>query len=124
MKRNDPALIFFASASGLLLAVSMPATYAVVAPFHSSGDWFGIGLALATLLAFEVGAVGCKLVTLAIPKWSLRMNLLTVLLLAMTTVANYAHGFDLFATASLSPTLASIRSAGYAPLVASVYSAT
>jgi hypothetical protein len=111
MKHNDPALIFFGSASGLLLAVSMPATYAVVAPFHSEGDWFGIGLALATLLAFEVGAVGCKLVTLAIPKWSLRMNALTILLLTMTTVANYA-------------TLANIRNAGYAPLVAIVYSAT
>lgn len=122
--RNDPALVFFASASGLLLLVSMPATYAVVAPFHSSGDWLGIGLALATLLAFEVGAIGCKLVTLAIPKWGLRMNLLTIVLLSLTTVANYSHGYDLFSQASLAPTLATIRNAGYAPLVASVYSAT
>src|SRR6266511_5622510 len=106
MKRNDPALIFFAGASGLLLAVSIPATYAVVSPFHSSGDWFGIGLALATLLAFEVGAIGCKLVTLAIPRWGLRMNLLTIALLAITTVANYANGYDLFLASSLAPTLA------------------
>src|SRR6476646_7676507 len=101
---NDIALMFFAGASTLLLTVSMPATYAVVAPFHSSGDWLGVGLALATLLAFEVGAVGCKLVTLTIPAWNKRMNALTIVLLVLTTIANYMHGYDLFTLASLSPT--------------------
>lgn len=121
---NDLALWFFASASAILLAVSMPATFAVVAPFHSSGSTFGLVLALGTLLAFEVGAVGCKLVTLAIPGWAGRMNLLTALLLGLTTLANYWHGSDLFSQAALAPSLAAIREAGYGPLVALVYAAT
>lgn len=122
---RDPALLFFGGAALLLLLVSMPATYAMVAPFHAgNGDRAGIVLALATLLAFEVGAVGCKLVTLAIPTWNGRMNVLTIILLLLTTIANYANGYDLFASATLNPTLASIRAAGYGWLVATVYSAT
>jgi hypothetical protein len=121
--KNDIALAFFAGAAAILLLVSMPATYAVVAPFHSAGDYFGIGLALGTLLAFEIGAVGCKLVTLAIPQWSGRMNLLTILLLGLTTLANYWHGVDLFQQAQLAPSLAAVRDAGYGGLAASIYAA-
>jgi hypothetical protein len=52
------------------------------------------------------------------------MNALTIVLLGMTTLANYANGYDLFSSSSLSATLASIRSAGYGGLVAIIYSAT
>jgi hypothetical protein len=121
---GDVALLFFGGASAILLAVSMPATYAVVAPFHNSGDNFGIILALGTLLAFEIGAVGCKLVTLAIPTWAGRMNLMTIILLGLTTLANYWNGYDLFARADLAPSLAAVRTAGYGWLVALVYAAT
>jgi hypothetical protein len=116
--RRDPAALFFGLAGLLTLAVSLPASYAVLAPFHDDGGPVGVPLALFAVAVFELGAVGAKLITLAIPQWSKRLTALTVVLLILTTGANYAHGVDLLARASLAPTLAQVRQAGGAPYAA------
>lgn len=106
MKRAElAALAFFAAGALLTLGVSLPATYAALALFHDSGGWLGAALSVFALLVFEVGAVGAKLATLAIPQWSKRLTLLTVVLLLITTGANYAHGYDLSQAATAAPTL-------------------
>ena len=114
--KRDPALWFFGAVAGAFLIVSVPATYAIVAPFHS-----GWVLTVAMLLALEVGAVGCKLAGLAVPRWSNWLNLLTVIMLLLTTVANYAAGSDALEVAKLPPTLASWKAAGAGWVFATIY---
>lgn len=106
---RDPAVQFFGIAAVLTLAISVPATWAGLAPFHATGP-DDVLLPTAAMLVFEIGAVGAKLITLAVPQWSMRLNLLTLVLLLLTTLANYAHGLDLFLAASLPPSLAAVRS--------------
>lgn len=115
---RDIACMFFGVAAVLTLCVSLPATYAVLAPFHNDGSPLGQLLAIFAVVVFEVGAVGAKLITLAIPEWARRLNVLTLVLLLLTTAANYAHGADLLATAPLASSLAQVRQAGYGPLAA------
>lgn len=114
--QRDPALWFFGSTALAFLIVSVPATYAIVAPFHSG--WL---LTVAMLLALEVGAVGCKLAGLAVPAWSKGLNLLTILLLLLTTIANYAAGSDALAIAELPPTLAEWKADGWGWAFATIY---
>lgn len=114
--QRDPALWFFGSTALAFLIVSVPATYAIVAPFHSG--WL---LTVAMLLALEVGAVGCKLAGLAVPSWSKGLNGLTILLLLLTTIANYAAGSDALATAKLPPTLAEWKAEGWGWAFATIY---
>jgi len=101
-------LVFFGACALLTLAVSIPATYAALSLFHDVGGAWGVALSVFALLVFEVGAVGAKLATLAIPEWRGRLTALTVALLAVTTSANYAHGYDLSQAAQASPTLAAV----------------
>jgi hypothetical protein len=114
--QRDPALWFFGSTALAFLIVSIPATYAIVAPFHN-----GWVLTVAMLLALEVGAVGCKLAGLAVPSWSKGLNLLTIMLLLLTTIANYAAGSDALAVAKLPPTLASWKAEGWGWAFATIY---
>lgn len=101
MTRLIPAL-FFAFGVLLTLVVSIPATYDALRLWH--GPEFGV----LALIVFEFGAVGAKLVTLALPHWSRRLTALTVALLLATTGANYAHGYDLAQVAQAAPTLAAL----------------
>lgn len=117
--KTDRALWFFGLASLACLAVSIPATATAMRLFH--GDRGG----LAATVVFEIGAVGSELATLAIPQWRRRLGLLTIVLLTLTTGGNYVLGVDTFLSAVLLPgsTYASIRLAGYGPLLAVVSSA-
>lgn len=115
--RLDRSAVFFLAAALATLAVSIPATYSMLAPFHDSGGYTGVALAVAAVAVFELGAVGAKLITLAIPRWSGRLTLFMLLLLALTTAANYIHGADLFNRATLAPGLAAIRSSSGAWLL-------
>lgn len=108
---RDIASWFFGVAALLTLIVSLPATYAVLEPFHNSGQ-AGTLLALFAVMVFEIGAVGAKLITLAVPQWSKRLNVLTLVLLVLTTLANFAHGLDLFSRADLAPSLDAVRRSG------------
>lgn len=109
MKRAELAvLVFFGAGTLLTLGVSLPATYAALALFHDGGDGWGVALSVFALLVFEFGAVGAKLATLAIPRWSGRLTALTIGLLLVTTGANYAHGYDLSQAATATPTLAAV----------------
>lgn len=102
------ALAFFGAGTLLTLGVSLPATYAALALFHDDRGGWGWVLTLFALIVFELGAVGAKLATLAIPRWRGRLTLLTVALLGVTTAANYAHGYDLSQAAQATPTLAAV----------------
>lgn len=115
--RTDPAVWFFGLAAGLTLAVSIPATFALLRPFHDAGGLIGSGLAVFAMLVFEIGAVGAKLITLAVPTWRGRLLILTIVLLALTTAGNYLHGAELFRAAELPPTLAKLRTDGYGGLL-------
>jgi len=112
---HDSAALFFGLAALLTLAVSIPATFALLRPFHDAGGWGGWALALFAMLVFELGAVGAKLITIAIPQWRWHLTALTVVLLLLTTIGNYLHGAELFRAAALPPTLAQLRAAGYGP---------
>jgi hypothetical protein len=120
--RNDPPLVLFGLTIVLLVVVSAPATYGVISQFHGSGSWFGVFLSVALLVALEVSAVGCKLSVALVPQWRWWLNSLTVVLLLLTTVANYAVGYDYFITATdPGPTLTAWKAAGYAPLLAWIF---
>jgi hypothetical protein len=109
---HDSAVVFFGTAALATLGVSIPATFALLEPFHDS--WL---LALFAMLVFELGAVGAKLITIAIPQWRKQLTALTVVLLLLTTIGNYLHGAELFRAAELPPTLAQLRADGYAPVL-------
>ena len=104
---HDTAVWFFGVAALLTLAVSIPATFALLRPFHD-GWW----LSLFAMIVFELGAVGAKLITLAVPKWRGRLLFLTLALLFLTTIGNYLHGAELFRAAELPPTLDTLRAKG------------
>ena len=123
MNRHDPALAFFGACGVLTLAVSLPATFALLRPFHDTGDWLGVALAVFATAVFEIGAVGAKLITLAVPQWNKRLTALTVVLLVLTTVGNWLSGVELFRAATLPPTLAEWRGAGAGPYLAGVAAA-
>jgi hypothetical protein len=119
---RDVPLTIFGSIVTLLVVVSAPATYHVIAQFHSAGDWIGTVFAVAMLISLEVGAVGCKFSTALVPQWRHGLNILTIALLILTTIANYAVGHDYIMLASSpGPTLESWRDAGYAPLMALIF---
>lgn len=115
MMKRDPAALFFGVAALLTLGVSIPATFALLRPFHDAGGYAGWGLTFFAMLVFEVGAVGAKLITIAIPQWRGRLTLLTLALLVLTSVGNYLHGAELWRAAELPPTLASLRGAWLEP---------
>jgi hypothetical protein len=121
---RDAPLWFFASIAVLFVVVSAPATYVVVSAFHGGDHVFGIILSAAMLIALEAGAVGCKLSTLVMDGryWKIGLNSLTVLLLFLTTAANYAYGADFFLqNPELSPTLMAWRNSDWASVAIAVY---
>lgn len=121
LRRDVPAQ-FFAACAVLTLTVSIPATFALLRPFHDAGGWSGVAFAVFAMLVLEIGAVGAKLISVVIPKWWWHLTALTVALLVLTTLGNYLHGVELFHAAELPPTLAAIRDdktgAWLAPLLA------
>lgn len=112
--KRDLYFWFFATGALLALVVSAPATYAIVSPFHSSGDRWGIGLSVAFVLLLELGAIGAKISG---------VNWLCVLLLIFTIFANFAAGNDHLSRASLPPTLEAWRSAGFGWVMVLIYAA-
>jgi Homeodomain-like domain len=114
---HDHPALFFAICAALTLCVSIPATYALLAPFHDGGGYGGIALAVFATAVFEIGAVGAKLITVSIPAWRGRLTLLTLALLLLTSAGNYIHGAELFRAATLPPMLATIRASDYAWLL-------
>ena len=121
--RRDPAQLFFAVCGLLTLVVSLPATFALLRPFHDTGDWPGVMLAGFATAVFEIGAVGAKLITLVVPQWNKRLTALTVTLLILTTIGNWLAGVELFRVAHLPPTLAEWREAGAGPYLAGIAAA-
>lgn len=121
LRRDVPAQ-FFAACAVLTLTVSIPATFALLRPFHDAGGWIGVAFAVFAMLVLEIGAVGAKLISVVIPRWWWHLTALTVALLVLTTLGNYLHGVELFRAAQLPPTLAAIRNdttgAWLAPLLA------
>jgi hypothetical protein len=121
LRRDVPAQ-FFAACAVLTLTVSIPATFALLRPFHDAGGWIGVAFAVFAMLVLEIGAVGAKLISVVIPRWWWHLTALTVALLVLTTLGNYLHGVELFRAAELPPTLAAIRNdklgAWLAPLLA------
>lgn len=108
-----------------LFAVSAPATFELVSAFHSNGSETGWYLALVLMLSLELGAIGCKIATVRVPEWTRKLNRLTIMFLAMTTVANYALGADYISMARLSPTLSGWFSIDAVRILATVvYAAT
>jgi hypothetical protein len=115
--RGDPGFVVLVGGIGLALAVSTPATFLVVQPFHHDN----LVLAVLAVLLIGCAAVTCKMVTLILPEFTRVLDVLTIALLAVEWFSNYAHGLDLFSTAVLGSTFGSIRAAGFGPVAALIY---
>lgn len=110
--RSDWLFWFFVSTAGLCAIVSVPATFALVQPFHDSKTGAGWLLAVAVLIVLEIGAIGCKVGSTTAPEWRGRLNALCIAFLVLTTAGNYMHGADLFARATdLPPALSAVKTA-------------
>lgn len=74
------------------LVVSAPATYRIVAAYHSDGTPLGIASAVAMLVILEVGAVMAKLATLWTPRNHAYLIGFTIGALVINTLSNWIHG--------------------------------
>ena len=92
---KDVGLWLFGVLSLAALAVSIPATLAVVGWFHLDGTEFGYWMSIAMITLFELAAVGCIITPLWAPAEDL--NGMANLLLGLTTGANFIHGLQIFA---------------------------
>lgn len=115
--RHDLGFVVLGCGIVIALAVSTPATFLVVEPFHHDN----LVLAILSCLLIGFAAVVCKLTTLILPEFTRRLDLLTIALLTVEWFSNYAHGLDLFTTAALGSTFGSIRAAGFGPVAALIY---
>lgn len=117
---KDPGFIVLMAGVALFCVVSSPATYKAVEPFHHN-NWI---FAAAYFAALEFGAIACKLLTVALPRFRGRLSLMTFFLLFVTSVSNYITGRDLFLTADLGPTFKVIKDWGWDELATLIYAGT
>ena len=88
MKKLDVLSVAFCLAAICCLLVSVPATYQMATLVH------GRLLAFALVAVFELMAFGAKLGSRWVPGWSGTLDTITKTLLVVTTLANFASGWD------------------------------
>jgi hypothetical protein len=92
MRKIDVPLIVYGLIVGAGLIVSGPATYNLVAQYHSDNTALGIAATVALLVILEVGAVASKLATLWAPEARRWLIGFTVVALGVNTLSNWLHG--------------------------------
>lgn len=92
MKRIDIPLVLFSVITLAALVVSAPASYNLIALYHSDGSTAGVVATWALLLILEVGAVAAKLATLWVRQGGRALHTLVVFALGVNTLSNWAHG--------------------------------
>lgn len=103
MLRKDVGLWVFGVIAAACLVVSAPATYRLVALYHSDGTALGIISSVSLLIVLEIGAVAAKLATLWVTtgrRWLLGF---VVGALGVNTLSNFLHGVALAGASGLSP---------------------
>jgi len=98
MRRLDGPIIVYSLIVAAGLIVSGPATYSLVARYHSDGTAIGIAATVALLVILEVGAVVSKLATLWAPEARRPLVTFTVAALGVNTLSNWLHGAALAQT--------------------------
>lgn len=88
----DGPIVIYALIVAAGLVVSGPATYALVARYHSDGTAIGIAATVALLVILEVGAVVSKLATLWAPEAQRPLVAFTLGALGVNTLSNWLHG--------------------------------
>jgi hypothetical protein len=92
MRRLDGPIIVYSLIVAAGLIVSGPATYSLVARYHSDNTPLGIAATVALLVILEVGAVASKLATLWAPEARRWLIGFTVVALGVNTLSNWLHG--------------------------------
>ena len=90
--RIDWLIVVYGLLTLAALVVSAPATYRVVAAYHSDGTPLGIASAVALLVILEAGAVMAKLATLWAPRNRGALLAFTLGALAVNTLSNWIYG--------------------------------
>jgi len=92
MRKIDGPVTVYGLIVAAGLIVSGPATYSLVARYHSDNTALGIAATVALLVILEVGAVACKLATLWAPEARRWLIGFTVAALGVNTLSNWLHG--------------------------------
>jgi hypothetical protein len=92
MRKFDGPITVYATIVAAGLIVSGPATYSLVARYHSDNTPLGIAATVALLVILEVGAVASKLATLWAPEARRWLVGFTVAALGVNTLSNWLHG--------------------------------
>lgn len=99
--RLDGPIIVFGLIAAAALVVSAPATYNLVAVYHSDGTAAGIAATVALLVILELGAVAAKLSTLWVREGRGWLHAFVFGALAVNTLSNWLHGGALAAAAGV-----------------------
>lgn len=91
-KRLDGPMIAYGLMALAALVVSAPATYNLVALYHSDGSTAGIAATVALLLILEAGAVAAKLATLWAREGKGALLAFVWFALGVNTLSNLIHG--------------------------------
>ena len=91
-KRIDGPMIAYGTMALAALVVSAPATYNLVALYHSDGTSAGIAATVALLLILEAGAVAAKLATLWAREGKAALLAFVWFALGVNTLSNLIHG--------------------------------
>ena len=90
--RVDWLIVLYGALIVAALVVSAPATYRVVAAYHSDGSVVGIASTVALLFILEAGAVMAKLATLWTPRNHAALLAFTLGALGVNTLSNWIYG--------------------------------
>lgn len=109
---SDFALWFTGAGTALFFAVSGPATFYIVRPFHDDGTPFGFIAAIALFIALEWGAIGSKLATLWVKDYGITTTLDYICkgLLVLTTLGNLIAADAIFSAAKVTGALQAVQS--------------
>ena len=92
MRRIDGPIVTYGVIGLAALVVSAPATYALVARYHSDGSYIGIAATVALLIILEAGAVASKLATIWAPEARRWLVGFCIAALGVNTLSNWLHG--------------------------------
>lgn len=101
MHRTDGPIVAYALMCLAALIVSAPATYNLVALYHSDGSYVGIAATVALLLILEAGAVAAKLATLWAKEGRRVLLGFVLFALGVNTLSNWLHGGQIAAANGL-----------------------
>lgn len=100
-RKFDGPIAIYAIIGVAALIVSAPATYALVARYHSDGTPWGIAATVALLVILEAGAVASKLATIWAPEARRWLVGFCIAALGVNTLSNWLHGAALAAANGL-----------------------